>query len=69
MTPFPEPAVQLEVHTREPFAEGHRFADTGAYEVLTATAHYAVDPHGAHPARDPDLDLAPRCFAGSGSAN
>ncbi|MGC0397591.1 hypothetical protein RKD27_000235 [Streptomyces sp. SAI-126] len=52
MTPFPEPAVQLEVHT-----------------LLTATAHYAVDPHGAAPARDPDLDLAPRCFAGSGSAN
>ncbi|MER5753590.1 hypothetical protein [Streptomyces sp. NPDC002088] len=33
MSPRPEPAVRLEVHTREPFAEGHRFAGTGAYEV------------------------------------
>ncbi|MFJ3799191.1 alpha/beta hydrolase domain-containing protein [Streptomyces sp. NPDC090088] len=63
MSPRTEPAVRLEVHTREPFAEGHRFGDTGAYEVLTATARYAVDPDDprvpAHRAV-PDLDLAPR---------
>ncbi|MEV5840623.1 alpha/beta hydrolase domain-containing protein [Streptomyces sp. NPDC051985] len=67
MSPRTEPAVRLEVHTREPFAEGHRFGDTGAYEVLTATARYAVDPDDprvpAHRAV-PDLDLAPRDDAG-----
>ncbi|MEU1518659.1 hypothetical protein ABZ490_42085 [Streptomyces sp. NPDC005811] len=44
MSPLAEPAVRLEVHDREPFADGHRFPGTGAYEVLTATAHSTVDP-------------------------
>lgn len=49
--------VRLEVHTREPFADGHPFPGAGAYEVLTATAHYALDPTaGVNPAI-PDLDL------------
>ncbi|MET9090216.1 hypothetical protein ABZX77_51660 [Streptomyces sp. NPDC004237] len=63
MSPRTEPAVRLEVHTREPFAEGHRFGATGAYAVLTATARHAVDPDDPRvPAHRtvPDLDLAPR---------
>ncbi|MFG2472347.1 hypothetical protein ACGFXB_43940 [Streptomyces canus] len=64
MTPCPEPAVQLEVHTREPFAAGHRFAETGVYEVLTATAHYAVDLEAPAQRAIPDLDLAPRDSTG-----
>ncbi|MCX4759435.1 hypothetical protein OG562_00180 [Streptomyces sp. NBC_01275] len=51
-------AVRLDVHAREPFADGHRFDGAGAYEVITATAHYTVDP--AAPAHRPvtDLELA-----------
>ncbi|MFC8430450.1 alpha/beta hydrolase domain-containing protein [Streptomyces sp. NPDC057253] len=51
--------VRLEVHAREPFAAGHHFAGAGAYEVLTATAHYAVDPKSAANRVIPDLDLVP----------
>lgn len=64
MSPLHEPAVRLEVHTREPFAEGHRFADTGAYEVLTATARYSVDPKAPAHRSIPDLGLAPRDSTG-----
>ncbi|WP_167450064.1 transposase [Streptomyces hyaluromycini] len=52
--------MRLEVHAREPFADGHRFAGTGAYEVVTATAHYAVDPEAPAHRCVPDLALAPR---------
>jgi hypothetical protein len=57
--------VRLEIHAREPFAGGHRFAGAGAYEVITATAHYAVDPDA--PAHRPiaDLGLAPRDSTGA----
>ncbi|MEU6375643.1 alpha/beta hydrolase domain-containing protein [Streptomyces sp. NPDC046909] len=49
-------SVRLEVRTTEPFAGGHRFEGGGAYEVVTATAHYSVDPKTPG---IPDLDLAP----------
>ncbi|MBL1120024.1 hypothetical protein JK364_48165 [Streptomyces sp. 110] len=52
------------MHTREPFAEGHHFAGTGAYEVLTATAHYAVVPEAPAHRPIPDLDIAPRDSSG-----
>jgi len=52
--------VRLEVHAREPFADGHRFAEGGTYEVLTATAHYTVDPEAPALRSITDLDLAPR---------
>ncbi|MET8411330.1 hypothetical protein ABZV34_25040 [Streptomyces sp. NPDC005195] len=45
MSPGPERPVRLEVHAREPFAGGHRFPGTAAYEVLTA--RYTVDPKAA----------------------
>ncbi|NEA63401.1 hypothetical protein [Streptomyces sp. SID12488] len=59
-----ESPVRLEIHSREPFADGHRFAGSGAYEVITATAHYSVDPDA--PAHDSitDLALAPRDSTG-----
>ncbi|WP_265566195.1 hypothetical protein [Streptomyces hygroscopicus] len=44
MSPVPEPPGRLEMHSREPFAKAHRFHGAGAYETLTTTAHYAVDP-------------------------
>ncbi|MFJ8785283.1 alpha/beta hydrolase domain-containing protein [Streptomyces sp. NPDC102476] len=70
MSPVPERPVRLEVHSRESFAEAHRFPGIGAYEVLTATAHYAVDPKAAANRAIPDLDLVPPdgtgkvCFSG-----
>lgn len=64
MSSEPEPGVRLEVHTREPFAAGHRFGDAGAYEVVTTTAHYAVDPRAAAHRAVPDLGLAPRDGSG-----
>ncbi|MDH6214492.1 alpha/beta hydrolase domain-containing protein [Streptomyces pseudovenezuelae] len=53
-------SVRLDVRTREPFADGHRFAGGGAYEVITATAHYSVDPEASAHRSIADLDLAPR---------
>ncbi|MFI1735598.1 alpha/beta hydrolase domain-containing protein [Streptomyces acidicola] len=60
MSLLTEPSVRLEVHSRVPFAVGHRFAGTGAYEVISATAHYAVDPEATAHSSIPDLGLAPR---------
>jgi hypothetical protein len=57
VSPVPELPVRLEVHAREPFAEAYRFTGIGAYKVLTATAHYAVDPKAAAYHAIPDLDL------------
>ncbi|MFF0157222.1 hypothetical protein ACFYRY_06690 [Streptomyces sp. NPDC005263] len=73
MSPGPQRPVRLEVHTREPFAEAHRLPGTGAYEVLTATAHYAVDPRAAANHAIPDLDSYPptapaRCASAVGTA-
>lgn len=70
MSPVPELPVRLEAHAREPFAEAYRFTGIGAYKVLTATAHYAVDPKAAAYRAIPDLDLVPPdvtgkvCFSG-----
>ncbi|MEU1182544.1 hypothetical protein ABZ464_33895 [Streptomyces sp. NPDC005820] len=59
MSPGQHRPVRLEVHAREPFAEAYRFPGIGAYEVLTATAHYTMDPKAAVNHAIPDLDLAP----------
>jgi len=51
--------IELRIAKREPFAGGHEFGASGAYERLTGRAHFAVDP--AHPAQAGivDLDKAP----------
>jgi hypothetical protein len=36
--------VTLEIRERIPFADGHEFGATGAYERLSGRAHYRVDP-------------------------
>ena len=48
--------VRLEITDRRPFASGHEFGPSGAYERLTGRAHFNVDP------TEPviDLDKAPR---------
>lgn len=56
--------IELRISRREPFAGGHEFGASGAYERLTGRAHFAVDP--AHPAQAGivDLDNAPTNASG-----
>ena len=53
------PVTRFEIKTREPFAEGRVFGDTGAYEQLEGVVDFAIDP--AHLANQgiADLQLAP----------
>ena len=52
--------LELRITEREPFADGHRFEDTGPYERLAGRAHFAVDPLSPAYAEVVDLDRAPR---------
>src|SRR5574341_299943 len=49
---FPFPAfaeiTRIVIDKREPFAEGHKFGVTGAYEKLIGKAYGEVDPKKAH---------------------
>ena len=52
--------LRLQINTREPFAEGLEFGDTGAYERIVGKVHFSVDPDS--PAYSPvvDIQYAPR---------
>lgn len=52
--------VRVEIRQRVPFADGHQFGRSGAYEKIVGRLHYEVDPED--PANVPitDLKLAPR---------
>ena len=52
--------TRLEITSREPFDGSSTFGETGAYEQLDGTAHFAVDP--TLPGNDliADIELAPR---------
>jgi alpha/beta hydrolase family protein len=52
--------VRFVVEQRAPFAEGAAFGETGAYERLTGTAYFEVDPNDPLNAVIVDLSLAPR---------
>lgn len=52
--------TQLEILTREPYAEGRSFGAAGPYERIEAVAHYAVDPAQSANAGIVDLTLAER---------
>ena len=56
--------TSIEIKERGPYAEGMTFDDTGAYEQLDGTVHFAVDP--ADPANSliTDLERAPKNAAG-----
>ena len=56
--------TELEITNRTSFASGESFGDTGAYELVEGTAHYAVDPLHSRNRGITDLDLAPRNSAG-----
>ncbi len=50
----------LEIFSREPFADGLSFGNSGPYEKIVAVAHFAVDPSHKRNQVIVDLPLAPR---------
>ncbi len=52
--------LTLEIRSRQPFAEGSAFGDTGAYERIEGLVRFAVDPAHAANSGIVDLDKAPR---------
>jgi hypothetical protein len=50
----------LKLYSRQSFAEGMSFGDTGPYEILRGVAHYAVDPSQLRNRAIVDLPLATR---------
>lgn len=51
--------ITLEIVDRRPFAGGHEFGETGAYERLRGWAHHAVDPKAPGQVDVTDIDNAP----------
>lgn len=62
--PVSAEVVRIEVESRVPFADGHRFGRTGSYEKLTGRLFLEVDPAADANRRVVDLSLAPRNSAG-----
>lgn len=56
--------VRFEIRTREPFADGEKFGNVGAYERIIGTVHYAIDPKLRQNAEIVDLQFAPRAVDG-----
>lgn len=54
------PGIRLQIETREPFANGTGFGDTGAYERIAGTAHFRIDLDAPENARVVDLENAER---------
>ena len=50
--------IVLDLSERQPFANGRKFGEVGAYERLTGRAFYAVDPNAKSQAFIVDLDKA-----------
>ncbi len=60
--PFPSFAeiTKIVIDKREPFADGHEFGVTGAYEKLIGKAYGEVDPKKAHNKPIVNIDKAPK---------
>ncbi len=56
--------IALDLHRREPFADGQSFGEAGPYEKLVGVARFAVDPAHVRNRDIVDLHLAPRNAAG-----
>src|ERR1044071_9480585 len=56
--------LSIDITSREPFAEGQAFGESGAYEEIKGTLTYGVDPSHAANAGIIDLQYAPRDAAG-----
>ena len=56
---LPSPRLPRSLSTREPFAAGHEFAVTGAYEKLIGKAYGEIDPKKHHNKNIINLKNAP----------
>lgn len=56
--------VSVSISSRSPVADGQAFGASGAYEKLTGTIEFALDPQDAHNAAIVDLDRARRASDG-----
>ena len=52
--------TELEIKSRQPFAQGQAFGDVGPYEQLDGRVNFAVDPDHPFNQNITDLKLAPR---------
>lgn len=52
--------TRVEIASRADLLNGRAFGSAGAYEVLTGTIHFGVDPSNPHNTVIVDLDKAPR---------
>ena len=52
--------ITIDIQERTAFADGHAFAEAGAYERLIGRARFAVDPDAPAQAGIVDVDKAPR---------
>jgi hypothetical protein len=52
--------TSIDIKERGPYARGVTFGDTGAYEQLNGTAHFAVGPDNPANSLITDLELAPK---------
>lgn len=52
--------VRTQIDYRRPFADGHQFGRTGAYEIIAGRLFYEVSPEHSANARITDLKRAPR---------
>lgn len=50
--------IEIKIGERGPFADGHEFGSTGAYERLAGRAHFAIDPKAPAQRGIADLDHA-----------
>ena len=56
--------TSIGINKRGPYAGGTAFGDTGAYEQLDGTVHFAIDPIDPANSLITDLELAPKNPAG-----
>jgi len=52
--------IRLDFNRRISFAKGHAFGDVGAYERLTGTVNFALDPEEPSNSNIVDLEYAPK---------
>ena len=52
--------IRFQIDLREPFAGGAEFGESGAYERIAGTVHFAIDPEASENAIVVDLDKAAR---------
>jgi hypothetical protein len=56
--------TRIEITSRQPYAGGKQFGETGAYERIRGRISFEVDPQAESNATIVDLELAPRNVAG-----